>query len=756
MRPTLRAAGLLALVVVAITCADAPTAPAGSEGSRATARIGLAPSFSADAARAYRGLVDFGFDIASARVRLTAADGVVAKDTVIAFPSTQDTLRMDLSVPMDASEQTFTALIELRDANGVVLFTGVRSIIARASSLPGGAPPVIPLEYSGPGHSARALSIVPGDGAHTATDVVALTAAGVDSSGGPVADLFVRWTSSDTTLGTLTSRGPATAELRGAGKRGTVVITAVSPLGLTSSTRLALVPPVTRLVVIGGDAQTGVAGHSLAQPFVVELQATDGLPVANAGVTFRAVTAGGVVATSTSTTDATGRASSTITLGKSAGAYLFEAASSGLSPASITATATPAPAAALSIVSGDAQTDSVGLALAQPLVVRVVDEFGIAVSGASVDWTLLAGAGKLSAARTTSDTDGLASVSYTLGRTPRVDSVLAQLTGIGGAATSVVFTARTISRAPTSIEIQSGGGQQGVVSTTLPAPLVARVSDALGNPVAGVTVTWGAQGISAVAFVPAQSVTDATGLASTTVTLPSGVEVVTAVSSVGALRATTQLSAVAGNASTFTLLQPLPSSVLVDVPPANPLRIQLADAAGNPVRVAGIKATAVATLSHGRSKPAPVTATSDSVGIITFNLPAYVGAAGSATITISAPGFTPLVTPAISFVTGPLALLEIITQPSLAATSGMQLPVQPAVRLEDAGGNPIAVAGVKITAYVASGGGTLGGTITVDTDATGLATFTDLSITASAGQKTLGFKSGSLPDVLSDQISLAP
>src|SRR5688500_631378 len=81
--------------------------------------------------------------------------------------------------------------------------------------------------------------------------------------------------------------------------------------------------------------------------------------------------------------------------------------------------------------------------------------------------------------------------------------------------------------------------------------------------------------------------------------------------------------------------------------------------------------------------------------------------------------------------------------------------MQPSVRLEDAGGNPIASAGVKVTAYVASGGGVLGGTVAVDTDATGMAIFTDLSITASAGSKKLGFKSGALPDAFSSPITLA-
>src|SRR3954470_24729966 len=123
MRSTLRAAGLLALVVAAITCTDAPTGPHGSNATgHSLARIGMAPSFSTSAAQAYRALEAFGFAVSSVRMRLRATDGSIVKDTIVAFPATQDTLRLDLSVPIEGSEQTFTALLDLLDANGVVLF----------------------------------------------------------------------------------------------------------------------------------------------------------------------------------------------------------------------------------------------------------------------------------------------------------------------------------------------------------------------------------------------------------------------------------------------------------------------------------------------------------------------------------------------------------------------------------------------------------------------------------------------------------
>src|SRR5262245_34557201 len=48
--------------------------------------------------------------------------------------------------------------------------------------------------------------------------------------------------------------------------------------------------------------------------------------------------------------------------------------------------------------------------------------------------------------------------------------------------------------APTTIEMVAGSGQSGVVGQQLAQPLVVRVLDQSGNPVAGVVVTWTAQG----------------------------------------------------------------------------------------------------------------------------------------------------------------------------------------------------------------------------------------------------------------------
>ncbi len=83
--------------------------------------------------------------------------------------------------------------------------------------------------------------------------------------------------------------------------------------------------------------------------------------------------------------------------------------------------------------------------------------------------------------------------------------------------------------------------------------------------------------------------------------------------------------------------------------------------------------------------------------------------------------------------------LAITTQPSSSAQSGVALADQPVVQLQDADGNNQAQRGVDVTASIASGTGTLGGTVTHATGANGVATFTDLAITGAAGAYTLRF-----------------
>ena len=78
--------------------------------------------------------------------------------------------------------------------------------------------------------------------------------------------------------------------------------------------------------------------------------------------------------------------------------------------------------------------------------------------------------------------------------------------------------------------------------------------------------------------------------------------------------------------------------------------------------------------------------------------------------------------------------------------------VQPVVVLRDGSGNPVADA--QVTASIASGGGTLEGTTTATTDASGTATFADLGISGT-GEQTIEFTSGTF-SVISSPVDLDP
>src|SRR5437764_996991 len=98
--------------------------------------------------------------------------------------------------------------------------------------------------------------------------------------------------------------------------------------------------PPTGITLVSGSGQSGKAGSTLAQPAVVRVVAADGVGVAGVAVNF-APAAGGKVGATSVTTDAAGLASTSLTLGGTAGPQGFAAVFGGFS-VSILVSATPA------------------------------------------------------------------------------------------------------------------------------------------------------------------------------------------------------------------------------------------------------------------------------------------------------------------------------------------------------------------------------------------------------------------------------
>jgi len=153
----------------------------------------------------------------------------------------------------------------------------------------------------------------------------------------------------------------------------------------------------------------------------------------------------------------------------------------------------PGAPAALQLVSGDQQLDTVGRELAQPLVVRVMDSAGHRVPGQIVNFRVVAGGGSVFGGAAITNDSGEARERWTLGTvagdTQRVEAraVDAQ-TGL--ALVFGVFRATGLPDAPTTITKVEGDGQSGVSGSTLAESLSVRVTDQYGNTVPGTMVTW--------------------------------------------------------------------------------------------------------------------------------------------------------------------------------------------------------------------------------------------------------------------------
>src|SRR5206468_1930175 len=118
------------------------------------------------------------------------------------------------------------------------------------------------------------------------------------------------------------------------------------------------------------------------------------------------------------------------------------------SPVSFAATATAGAAASITAVSGSNQAGTVGLALAQPFVVKVKDSFANPVAGAAVSFTAPATGSITVAASTVAD--GTTSAIATL---PTISGTAAFSASVAGVAGTASFNAQAAAGAPASLAL---------------------------------------------------------------------------------------------------------------------------------------------------------------------------------------------------------------------------------------------------------------------------------------------------------------
>jgi adhesin/invasin len=283
------------------------------------------------------------------------------------------------------------------------------------------------------------------------------------------------------------------------------------------------------LDLVAGDGQTATVNTEVAIAPAVRVVDRYGNPVPGAEVEFMILSGDGDLGSSSAISAANGVASTSYKLGMVAGVNTMQAAGASPLPdlagsgrAAITFTETGVAGSAdhLELVEGDAQSATVGTAVATAPKVRVVDRFGNPVAGTALSVTVLSGGGSVGSASLTSDADGTASTSFTLGTTAGDNWIrfagapfLPDLAGSG--AQSLIFTATGVAGPADHLVLVSGDGQTAEAWTALPSDFLARVVDRHGNPVSGaqigVTITAGG-GTLTLALITSD---DETGLVST-------------------------------------------------------------------------------------------------------------------------------------------------------------------------------------------------------------------------------------------------
>jgi hypothetical protein len=314
--------------------------------------------------------------------------------------------------------------------------------------------------------------------------------------------------------GTVTTGGDGTASTLwtlGPGASASHQVSAVTGNGLSAVFTATAQPGApAELVATAGQGQSAVVGTPVPVAPAVQVRDGFGNPVPGIAVGFAVGSGGGSVAGGSAVTTGGGfAAAGGWTLGTTAGPNTLLATVPGLPPLTFTATGQPGPPAAVAVQAGQGQTAPAGSAVPIAPAVRVSDQFGNPVAGVPVVFAVTGGGGgSLTGESAVTSASGIAQVgSWVLSPVPGLNTLSASVAGLA----PVQFTATGIP-VPASLTINAGNNQSAPAGSPVPVPPSVLVRDALGNPIAGVAVTFAVAGGGG-SLTGGSAVTSASGIA---------------------------------------------------------------------------------------------------------------------------------------------------------------------------------------------------------------------------------------------------
>lgn len=427
------------------------------------------------------------------------------------------------------------------------------------------------------------------------------------------------------------------------------VLTASAGSVSTTITATVTADRAASVALVAGNNQTAPAGGTVPVPPSVRVTDAFGNLVADAPVTFTVLSGGGRVTGGLRLTNAQGIATvGSWILGPAVGEHTLAARveENGVAnnPIIFTATASAPTGSQIVKIAGDSQQVPVGRLVPIPPTVAVRNSDGSGVPGVVVTFAVASGGGSVIGSRQVTDATGTASVGgWILGNLPGTNTLTASAPGLP----DVTFTATGTAGLPASIAAVSQTTQTATAGANVSDPPSVIVRDAQGNPVPGVVVTF-AVTTGGGSVVGSPDTTNASGIA-TLVSWQLGLT-----PGLNTVSATAAGSGITGNPVTFTA-QGVPQVVVTAAPtgPVNrgdpfTISVQLRNAAGTPVQLAGVPLTIAIATGGGTLGGTPIQ-TTDATGAASFTGLTVNGGVGARTFTISGAGVTPATTAAINF-----------------------------------------------------------------------------------------------------------
>lgn len=552
----------------------------------------------------------------------------------------------------------------------------------------------------------------------------------------------------DPATATTNNDGVASTRWKLGNVAGPNVLTTTAGTVSSTITATATAARPANVALVAGNNQTAAAGSAVGVPPSVRV--TDGFNnlVAGAPVTFSVLSGGGSVTGGLAFTNAQGIATvGSWTMGPAAGEQTLVARveESGVAnnPIVFTATATTPTGGQMTVAAGNNQQAPVGrlVPIAPSVVVRTAG--GTGVAGVVVTFAVATGGGTVIGSRQTTDATGTATVGgWILGDLPGANTLTASAAGVS----PVTFTATGVGGTPVNMLAASATDQTAPANSNVNDPPSVIVRDPAGIPVPGVSVTFTV--ISGGGTVTGSPVTtNANGVATV------GSWKLGPTAGANSLRASaTGLPVVnftatgtAGSASAVAVASGDNQSAVQGTAVVTQPTVRVTDAGGNPVS----GATVTFAVIGGGGVATGVNQVTDALGLASVASWTLGNAAPNLLrATVSGTGITGN---PITFTAQSATQIGTTSVPGGPITLGAAFSIS--VQLRNSAGTAVSLANIPLTISIASGGGTLGGTVTRVTDASGAVSFTGLTLTGGAGARAFTISGTGLTSVTTGAIN---